>query len=221
MKPKLQPTKPFLMMLYGYPGSGKSFFARQFADELSNTVHLHADKMESDLADQLHGINEHSSAVPGVVMKYMAQEYLRNGISVIVDAPVTKKGERKMLHNLALANKAVPVLVWLQIDPESSFARTKKRDRRKTEDKYAVEYTDGEFQSIISNSQNPNSEEFIVISGKHTFHSQKSSVFKKLGDIGILNIGQVNHNVVKPELVNLVPSINKRSDILRRNISIR
>lgn len=209
------------MMLYGYPGSGKTFFARQFADELNNTVHLHADKLEADLADELHSANEHSTNVPGIVMKYMAQEYLRNGISVIVDAPVTKKSERKMLKNLALANKAKPVLVWLQIDVDSSFARTRKRDRRKAEDKYAIEYTEGEFKSIISSSQNPDNEEYIVVSGKHTFLSQKNAVLRKLIDDGILTNEQPDGAIVKPGLVNLVPKINKRGDILRRNISIR
>lgn len=220
MKSKIVPHKPFMLLMYGYPGSGKSFFARQFADEFQNTVHVHGDKIHSEIADKMHQYNETNSAIPELVIEYLISEYLRNGISVIADLPLNKRSDRKKYRNIALTNKAEPVLVWLQIDPESAYARTKKRDRRKTEDRYAAEYTTSEFQSIISNSQNPQNEPFTVISGKHAFKSQRSAVLKKLSDLKVVNLVSANSSAVKPELVNLIPKMGDR-DLLRRNISIR
>lgn len=210
------------MLLYGYPGSGKTLFARQFADELQNTIHLHADKLQHDLAEQLHAENQHNSALSGIIFKYLTEEYLNNGISVVLDASLTKKNERKIFRKIAADNKAEVVLVWLQIDADSAFARVKKRDKRKTEDKYADEYSPSEFQSIISGCQNPENEDFVVISGKHTFQSQKASVHKKLYELGILSRDHATQNIIKPGLVNLVPkNFSERSLLGRRNISIK
>jgi predicted kinase len=41
-------SKPFFVMLYGYPGSGKTYFARQMSENFS-AAHLQADKIRSEL----------------------------------------------------------------------------------------------------------------------------------------------------------------------------
>jgi hypothetical protein len=65
-------------------------------------------------------------------------------------------------------------------------------------------------------------EDFIVVSGKHTFLSQKSAVVRKLHDLGLLSSTDLTNNVSKPQLVNLVPkNISGRVDLSRRNINIR
>lgn len=221
MTSKLTPAKPFLMILYGYPGSGKTFFARQMSEELNNTVHLHADKLQSDLSQELSSLSQSNGSFFNTIIKYMAQEYLNNGISVIADVPVNKKSDRRAFKALALANKALPILIWLQIDAESSFVRVKKRDRRKYEDKYAPEYTPDQFQEILSGSQNPNNENFTVISGKHTFKSQRAAILKKLYEQNIIKLDDSTNRLVKPELVNLIPKLQARGHVLKRNISIR
>lgn len=222
MKPKLTPNKPFLVILYGYPGAGKTLFARQFAAELENTVHMHADKLQHDLAEKLPNETSANPSLSGTIFKYLTDEYLSNGLSVILDASLTRKSERKIFKKIAVDNKASSIIVWLQIDADSAFSRVKKRDRRKTEDKYSQDYTPSEFQSVISGSQNPENEEFIVISGKHTFQSQRSSVLKKLFDMGVLSRDQATQNIVKPGLVNLVPkNFSERGLLSRRNISIK
>lgn len=208
-------------MLYGYPGAGKTLFARQFADELQNTIHLQADKLQHNLLENLPG-DASSSSIPGTILKYLTNEYLNNGISVVLDASLTTKNERKLIRKIANDNKVESFIVWLQIDADSAFARVKKRDRRKIEDKYADEYIPSEFQSIISSCQNPDNEDFIVISGKHTFQSQKVSVLKKLYELGLLSRDQATQNIVKPGLVNLVPkNFSERGILGQRNISIR
>ena len=60
-----------------------------------------------------------------------------------------------------------------------------------------------------------------MVSGKHTYISQKNATYKKLLERGLLNLENNDGRVVKPELVNLVPKLNGRVDPSRRNIVIR
>lgn len=216
MQGKITPNKPVLIVLYGFPGSGKSAFAKQFAEEIG-AMHLHADKVAVDL----FGGNNHEQQQQFV--QYMAHELLRAGVSVVYDGPAARSAERRTLRATADSAKAATVLVWLQIDPDTAFARTQNRDRRKSEDKYAQEYTQNSFEDALAYQQNPDGEQYVVISGKHTFHTQSAAVLKKLYELGIVSSIQASQaNLVKPELVNLVPQkLGGRVDMSRRNISIR
>jgi len=219
MHTKVTPNKPFLMLLYGYPGSGKTTFAQQFTDDV-HCVHLHADRLFSELQDQT-GMGD--GKVANYTLEYIAKELLRSGISVVLDVSVIRKSIRSKLREAAKQSKASPVLVWLQIDPESAYTRTQSRDRRRSEDKYAHDYDVHGFETELNNSQNPENEDYVVISGKHTYHTQSRAVIKKLYNLGILTPEQASSNIAKPELVNLVPKQfgPGRVDMSRRNISIR
>lgn len=216
MQGKNSPNKPVLIVVYGFPGSGKSTFARAFAEEIG-AMHLHADKVAADLFDGAASREQHE------FVQYMAHELLRAGVSVVYDGPTARINERKALRATAESAKAQTVLVWLQIDPDTAFYRTQNRDRRKTEDKFARNYTQESFEEALGYQQNPDREQYVVISGKHTFHTQSAAVLKKLYELGIVSSIQGSQsNLVKPELVNLVPNkLNGRVDMSRRNISIR
>lgn len=216
---KLVPNKPFLLLLYGFPGSGKTAFARQLSETL-NAAHLQQDRLTSELYGEVTEANEQLSKHGA---NFMAREFLRAGVSVIYDADVLRLAERRKLRELAKQSKATPVVVWIQIDPDTSFARARKRDRRKADDHYAKEVTTEEFRTALTKMQNPNNEDYVVISGKHTFQTQKAAVTKKFYELGILTPTQLSSSMPKPELVNLVPqsNIGGRHEVTRRNITIR
>ena len=70
--------------------------------------------------------------------------------------------------------------------------------------------------------QNPRNEDYLVVSGKHTFNTQRSAVVKRLYEIGLISVDSANARIIKPGLVNLVPNPTAgRVDISRRNIVIR
>jgi hypothetical protein len=70
--------------------------------------------------------------------------------------------------------------------------------------------------------QNPQAEEYLVISGKHSFTTQKGAIINRLYQTGLISSENVQGNVTKPELVNLVPNPHTgRVDFSRRNITIR
>lgn len=219
MQSKVLPSKPFLMLLYGYPGAGKSTFARQFTGEMP-IVHLDETKIKYELHESTKG-----QAVGGAeeIIDFMVKEFLAAGVSVILDKNVSKVRDRKKYMHLAKkANSSPVLLIWIQLDPESAFMRTQKRDRRKSEEKYALEYSKSDFQQLINESQNPDNEDYVVISGKHTFQTQRGSVMKKLFEKGILSRQDAHSKVVKPGLVNLIPQpMEGRDDFPRRHISIR
>jgi hypothetical protein len=70
--------------------------------------------------------------------------------------------------------------------------------------------------------QNPQNENYVVVSGKHNFVTQKNAIINKLYSQGVIATKVVQDGVSKPGLVNLVPtSTAGRVDLSRRSIIIR
>lgn len=218
---KVTSTKPIFVMMYGYPGAGKTHFARQLSETL-NAAHVHGDRIRGELFTQPRYDKQENELV-NHLMLYMAEEFLNAGVSVVFDANASRLTQRRELRNIARRSKSESLLVWLQIDAESAYARLGQRDRRKSDDKYAAPYTRESFMTFIQSMQNPKNEDYVVVSGKHTYNTQRSAVIKKLYELGAIAIDTASSGVVKPGLVNLVPNQLRggRVDNTRRNILIR
>ena len=221
---KITPTKPLLILLYGFPGAGKTYIARQLCEQMQ-AAHVQSDRIRSELFDQPRHDKE-ENAVVSQLMDYMAEEFLSAGLSVIYDVNAMRFAQRHALREMARKHKAQPILVWLQIDPESAYQRIAKRDRRRIDDKYAATIDRTGFEAVASGMQNPrNVEDYMVISGKHVFPTQFGAIMKRMHELGIVQSDQLSNRVVKPGMVNLVPSkggvVGGRVDMSRRNIVIR
>ena len=214
---KAAPTKPLLLTMYGFPGSGKSYFARQLAENM-HIAHIQGDRIRHELFSEPR-YDKQENRIVTQLMNYMTEEFLSAGVSVIYDENTSRHSTRMALRELARRRQATPLIVWLQIDADSCYTRLEKRDRRRTEDKFSRDYDEESFARYLTSMQNPTNEDFIVISGKHTFASQKSAVFKRLTELGLITQRTSQLNVVKPGLVNLIPQ--GRVDLARRNILIR
>lgn len=218
---RIEPVQPVLVLLYGFPGSGKTYFARQFTESI-HAAHLEQDRIRHELFGQPRYTKQENTAL-NRIMEYMASEFLNAGISVVYDMNAMRLSQRKNLREMARLNKASTVVVWFQVDPDTAYIRNQKRDRRTFDDKYAVGYDVEAFKQIAAYMQQPEHvEDVVVVSGKHSFPSQLSSVIKKLSDMGVIKASAAAHKMIKPELVNLVPSTTARSQIQsRRNIVLR
>ena len=202
------------------PGSGKSFVARQLCEHIT-AAHIQGDRIRAELFEKPTYSKEENHIVASL-MTYMAGEFLHAGMSVVFDTNVMRLSQRRALRNVALKYNAEPILLWLQIDAESAFARARKRDRRTNDDRYAQEMTPEIFQQLLSGMQNPTtSEPFVVLSGKHVFSTQKNAILRYLLEKQLIALDPVQP-LSKPGLVNLVPNpAAGRVDMSRRNISIR
>lgn len=218
---KVEPTKPLFILLYGFPGAGKTYFARQLSEHLQ-AAHVHGDRIRGELFEHPQYDKEENDVVSHL-MDYMTGEFLSAGLSVVYDVNAMRAGQRRLLRDLARKHKAHPLLVWFQIDLDSAYARYNSRDRRKADDKFAGPADQAIFERIVGSMQNPQNEEYIVISGKHAFGTQLSAFFKRMRELGFIpQVTEVSNKLVKPGLVNLIPNpAAGRVDLSRRNIVIR
>lgn len=217
---KVTPNKPLLILLYGFSGSGKTYFARQLCEHLQ-AAHVHGDRIRAELFEQPRYDREENEVV-NHLMEYMTGEFLNAGMSVIFDTNAMRLSQRRMLRDLARRCGAQPLLVWQQIDLESAFLRASKRDRRRADDKFSPAIDRPTFDRVASGMQNPSNEDYIVISGKHVFGTQLSALMKQLRESGLVTINETSSKLVKPGLVNLIPNpAAGRVDMSRRNIVIR
>lgn len=218
---KLQPTKPLLIMLYGMPGSGKTFVARQLSENLT-AAHVQADRIRYELFEKPTYSKEENHIVTSL-MNYMTSEFLKAGMSVIFDMNAFRLTQRRALRNMATKAGAHPVLLWLQIDPDSAFKRASRRDRRKSDDNYAQETNPATYRELLGSMQNPDlTEHYVVLSGKHVFQTQKNAVLRYLVEKRLIDMEASTSQLSKPGLVNIVPHpASGRVDMSRRNINIQ
>lgn len=218
---KIVPTKPLLVLLYGFPGAGKTFFARQLCENVA-AVHVHGDRIRGELFETPAYSKDENHIVTSL-MNYMTGEFLSAGVSVVYDTNALRSSQRRSLRNMATKMGAETVLVWLQIDVESAFGRVARRDRRKTDDKYAQPLDRTSFDALGTGMQNPETtERYMVVSGKHVFNTQKTAFIRHLLDRKLISLDPHANQIGKPGLVNLVPNPTAgRVDLSRRNIIIR
>ena len=217
---KVVPNKPLLILLYGFPGAGKTYFARQLCENLQ-AAHVHGDRIRSELFEQPRHDREENEVIDHL-MDYMTGEFLNADMSVVHDTNAMRLSQRRQLRDLARKAGAQTVLIWFQVDMESAYARATKRDRRRADDKFSPPIDRPTFDRITAGMQNPHNEDYIVISGKHTFATQLSSLLKRLHELKLVSINETQAKLVKPGLVNLIPNpAAGRVDMSRRNIVIR
>ena len=208
-----------MIALYGYPGSGKSYLARNLEDVLQ-IARVSADRIRHELFRRPR-YDAQETAIVGHLMNYVTDEFLRARVSVVYDINAMRIAQRRRLQEIAKAHKAEYLLVWLQIDTENAFLRTQRRDRRTQDDKYSEAQTKATFDRQMAAMQNPQGEEYLVISGKHSFITQKNAILTRLYNLGLVNVGDVQTHIAKPELINLVPNpYIAQIDPSRRNINI-
>jgi predicted kinase len=217
--PKIILSKPVLFCMYGYPGSGKSYVARNLANEIQ-AANVTADRIRSELFQEPR-YDPQENAIVTHLMDYMSEEFLAAGVSCIYDANALRVAQRRKLRELAKKHKAEYLLIWIQVDMDTAFARTQVRDRRTADDKYAEPQTKSTYDRLLSGMQNPHAEDYLVISGKHNFATQKNVVINRLYQLGLIGSDAVQHNIAKPDLINLIPNPQAgRVDFNRRNITI-
>ncbi|MEL6184863.1 MAG: polynucleotide kinase-phosphatase [Myxococcota bacterium] len=114
-----------LVLLAGPTGSGKSTFARR---HFAPTEILSSDTCRGLVADD----ENDQSATPDAfdVLYYIAGKRLAARRLAVVDATNVRKEDRQRLVALAREHDVLPVIIVLDVDPDTCHARNEARDNR-------------------------------------------------------------------------------------------
>lgn len=172
-------SRPLIIMVIGIPGSGKSFFARQFASTFSAPL-VSMDFIRHTLVPESNYTSEEDEVV-GELAEAQLSELVKTERSVIVDGGVNTIAGRQSVVNLARKHGYGTLLIWVQTDqPTAEYRSTRRSKRRKGDELNSSMHPDAFSDNVRIFEQPTRREDFVVISGKHTFATQVRVVLKKI-----------------------------------------
>lgn len=197
----------------GLPGSGKSFFARQFAD-LYSLPRVSEDRIRFELFEKPQ-FNSDEADIINRVSFYMLEQAMRTERTVMCEGSFLTLAERKAATELARENGYRTLVVWLQTDLETSAQRAAVRDRRNPDSKFAFAVNRALFSSIKNTLERPGEKEaVVVVSGKHAFKSQCLTVLRKIAALYSDSVSKGEFGVpTRPTS----PSVQQRSGLRHAN----
>ncbi len=176
---QLELSPPLLIITMGLPGSGKSFFGRQFAEQY-DLPRISEDVIRFELFEKPQFNNDEADIIERI-FNYALSQLIVTGKTVICEGSYLQTKQRKAVESIARKHGYRTLTVWLQTDLETSMKRAATRDRRNLDSKHAFEIDKIRFDKIKTTLQRPGEKEpFVVISGKHAFKGQCLTVLRKI-----------------------------------------
>lgn len=167
-------------MFIGVPGSGKSFFARQLAEQIHG-VRLSGDAMRLAIFGSIEAIDavyhspqrQHVNTYTFGAIDYVTDQLLASGVSVIIDAIHSKRSDREKQEEIARRHDAKTVLVHIKTGYETALARGQQRevfaDQRQFDEAKMREVI-AQFEASLEPPDN--NESCVIISGELPFAEQ-------------------------------------------------
>jgi len=181
---KLTTVSPTLFVMLGVPGSGRTYTARHLSQSVDG-FHLQSDEWREELFDKPERFTSQDGVVERVT-SLLLQKIMDLRLNVVIDGDNNRRAIRQRFRTLARKNGYEIVTIWVQTDVDSAFGRAAKRDRRITEEKFAIEYDDDMYDQELARFQSPQYEKYVVVSGKHIYKTQFYAIRKKLRDLELL-----------------------------------
>lgn len=193
---QLELSPPLLIITMGLPGSGKSFFGRQFAEQY-DLPRISEDVIRFELFEKPQFNNDEADIIERI-FNYALSQLIVTGKTVICEGSYLQTKQRKAVESIARKHGYRTLTVWLQTDLETSMKRAATRDRRNLDSKYAFEIDKIRFNKIKTTLQRPGEKEpFVVISGKHAFKGQCLTVLRKI--TSMYSDGLLSGNLTAPK----------------------
>lgn len=172
-------SRPLILMVIGVPGSGKSFFARQFSDTFAAPL-VSYDYIRSRLFEN-PAYNREEEAIVYSLAGQQINELLKTQKTFIVDGGLNAKSDRYSLAKLGHKFGYGTLAVWVQTDESASKLRATRRNSKRPGDIYNASLSEKQFIALSRELVSPSPQEpYVVISGKHTYATQAKVVLKKL-----------------------------------------
>lgn len=167
--------KQTLFVMLGYPGSGKSTFARLLA-ETTGAVHLNGDDMRLAMfANYKKSVDYALNLLVFGGMDYTVCEVLRRGISVIYSTNTNQARDRRHKAGLAKEFNVPVVVLWVQTPQEVAKEREQLR---------GTNIPDKAFEGLVHNLEAPGIEElYIRLNGLDEPAKQLESFWKQFNEI--------------------------------------
>jgi predicted kinase len=183
-------TNPLLIVFLGFPGSGKTYFAKHLAEEL-HAVILNSDALRVSMFGSPETIehirNSHPARLYDDVfgaMDYATRQTLRAGHTVIYDAQQTKRKNRRNIEKIAHESGAVPILVWIKTRKKTALLRGQEREASDDSHQYSAEKMEFLINRFDSVTDLPEPDEHTIeINGEQPFELQFASFKQQLETI--------------------------------------
>jgi adenylate kinase family enzyme len=115
---------PFLLLLDGMTGSGKSTVAKLLSEKIPRLAHIGLDQVKLNISDYERG--DRDNDIGRDIVLAMTKIYLSNGISVVIDQPI-KTAEIEKFEEISNAYSAQLHKVQFFLSPEVAFERIIER----------------------------------------------------------------------------------------------
>lgn len=187
-------AKPHMIIMVGIPGSGKSFFAENFAESFKAPI------ISSEvIRNKLFIAPDYSTDEDLIILSVsdiLVDQILKTSQTVVYRGNTETKAERTELYKKCKGAGYQPLLVWVQTDEITA----KKRFISKITDKnLALSLFDQKMKRF---SKPINIEKPVVVSGKHTYASQLKIILAHLTTTrGLANIDTPNAQMQKRRLL--------------------
>lgn len=193
----LQLTPPLLIITMGYPGAGKTYFARQFA-EMYDLPRISEEVFRFELFENPQ-FNDDEDDIIERVVHYSLVQLMKTKQTLVFEGAHLTLAKRKRVYELAAENGYRTLTVWLQTDLETSAKRAVARDRRSPDNKYAFGIDKNTFNYLANKLERPiDKEQSVVVSGKHIFRSQCLTVLRKITSIYSESLANGDTSVINP-----------------------
>lgn len=171
-------ARPTIMLVAGIPGAGKSFFATRFSETFVAPV-VSYDRIRYELFAEPRFSPEERDLI-GRLADYQIGELCKAKRSFLIDGGGETKAERARLNEQAKQAGYELLVIWVQTHETTARARALKRSPRREGDKYNVSLTTEQFAKLCNHFTAPQRENYMVISGMHTYATQAKAVLRKL-----------------------------------------
>lgn len=207
---ELQLNPPVIIFVVGIPGSGKTHFARQLAEQYL-FPYISENRIRYELFDQSQYSNDEAIIVDNLA-NLLFNNLLLTKSSFIYETTVSKT-RRTELTKQATRQGYKILTVWVQADIQSALNRSIKKDKRRPDDKYSHAMSQETFQKLAKQFMAPSGHDtYVVVSGKYAYKNQHLAVMRKLMLMyGGSTLNDMAHNRKDNVPPRINPSQTKRS----------